>query len=120
MSHGATEVSFKNDYGKRLFVAFKRRDFSCVDECGGRWTVKGWIKLEPGETKIRQNPTGNQWFYYYAEAVDGAMWFGSSLGRVRIPAFDWCTCQGSTGDHFHVGMVRLDTVAYGGVRFVSS
>jgi len=66
MSTGMSEVTFTNSYGKKMYVAYMRRDFNCQGECGDIWDVLGWINLDPGETETRANPTNNRWDYYYA------------------------------------------------------
>ena len=123
MSHGRSSVRFTNSYGKKLFVAYIRRDFNCQAECGEPWDVLGWINLDPGETETRANPTNNQWFYYYAEAVDGAFWAGPFVANVSNDKFEKCSCLGvSVSDgpqpYYDVGMRELDTVKFGGVNFV--
>jgi hypothetical protein len=74
MGSGRSEVTFTNSYGKKIYVAYMRRDFDCQADCGDIWDVLGWINLDPGETESRANPTTNRWYYYYAEASDGAFW----------------------------------------------
>jgi hypothetical protein len=123
MSTGRSTVKFTNSYGKKLFVAYMRRDFSCQTECGAPWDVLGWINLDPGETETRANPTNNRWFYYFAEAVDGAFWAGPFVANVSNNKFEKCSCLGvivSDGPQpFHdVGMRELDTKSFGGVNFV--
>ncbi|MCA1708017.1 MAG: DUF1036 domain-containing protein [Actinobacteria bacterium] len=123
MSHGRSEVGFTNLYGQKLFVAYMRRDFGCQSECGEPWDVRGWINLDPGETETRANPTKNQWFYYYAEAVDGSYWAGPYVAEVSSDRFNKCTCLGVVVSHgpqpyYDVGMRELDTVAFSGVNFV--
>jgi hypothetical protein len=123
MSHGRPVVRFTNSYGQKLFVAYMRRDFDCQSECGRPWDVLGWINLDPGETETRPNPTLNQWFYYYAEASDGAFWAGPYAAGVSDEKFEKCSCLGisvSEGPppYFDVGMRELDTVRYGGVNFI--
>lgn len=123
MSHGRSSVSFTNSYGKKLFVAYMRRDFSCQSACGAPWDVLGWIGLDPGETETRANPTENQWYYYYAEAVDGAFWAGPFVANVSNNKFDKCSCLGVQVSHgpqpfYDVGMRELDTVTLSGVNFI--
>jgi hypothetical protein len=123
MSHGRSSVRFTNSYGKKLFVAYMRRDFTCQSECGEPWDVLGWIGLDPGETETRANPTNNQWFYYYAEAVDGAFWAGPFVANVSNNKFQKCSCLGvivSNGPqpYYDVGMRELDAVKFSGVNFV--
>jgi hypothetical protein len=123
MSHGRSSVRFTNSYDKKLFVAYMRRDFNCQSECGAPWDVLGWIGLDPGETETRANPTNNQWFYYYAEAVDGAFWAGPFVANVSNNKFEKCACLGvivSEGPqpYYDVGMRELDTVQFSGVNFI--
>lgn len=118
MGSGSDEVSFKNDYGHRMFVAYMRLDWTCQDDCGEPWEVRGWIRLEPGETKYRANPTENRWFYYYAEATDGAVWIGPFVVQVTNSKFSTCTCVGKTGSYYNAGMRELDTAKWSGVRFI--
>lgn len=117
MSHGRSQVSFRNSYGKKIFVAYMRRDFDCLADSGEPWEVRGWINLDPGETEYRANPTKNQWYYYYAEATDGAFWTGPYIVLVTNTVFQNCTGTGVTG-WWNVGMRELDTVAWSGVNFI--
>ena len=122
MSHGRSQVKFTNSYGQKIFVAYMRRDFACQD-CGDIWDVRGWINLDPGETEYRDNPTSNQWFYYYAEAVDGAFWAGPYVAEVSQNVFQKCTCLGVIVSHgpqpYHdVGFRVVDVARYSGVNFV--
>ena len=123
MSHGRSDLTFTNSYGKQLFVAYMRRDFRCQSECGDIWDVLGWIKLDPGEAETRPNPTKNQWFYYYAEAIDGAYWAGPYVANVSNNRFQKCSCLGVIVSHgpqpyYDVGMRELDAVEFSGVNFV--
>lgn len=117
MSHGRSEVRFRNSYSQKLYVAYMRRDFDCLADCGEPWNVLGWINLDPGEVEYRPNPTNNQWYYYYAEAADGAFWAGPYVAHVTDVKFQKCTCVSATG-YWNVGMRVLDTVKYAGVNFV--
>jgi hypothetical protein len=117
MSHGNTEISFKNNYGQKIYVAYMRLDHDCAADSEEPWRVKGWIGLDPGETEYRANDTGNQWFYYYAEAVDGTLWAGPYVVLVTNSKFHNCAGVGKTNWH-KVGMRILNTVQWSGVRFV--
>lgn len=124
MAHGRSSVRFTNSYGKKLFVAYMRLDFSCQSECGEPWDVLGWINLDPGETEARANPANNQWFYFYAEAVDGAFWAGPFVANVSNNKFEKCSCLGVTVSqgpqpYYDVGMRELDTVKFKGVDFIA-
>jgi hypothetical protein len=120
---GRSTVNFTNSYGQRIYAAYMRLDHACGDECGDPWDVLGWVRLEPGETKSRQNPTSNRWFYYYGEAVDGAFWAGSVTAEVTGSAFEKCTClgvivqNGNGSPYYDVGFRSLDTNNFSGVNF---
>ena len=123
MGTGHSSVSFTNSYGKKIFVAYMRLDFSCQSECGEPWDVLGWIGLDPGETESRANPTSNRWYYYHAEAVDGAVWAGPFIAEVEQPAFEKCTCLGvivddGTNPWRNAGFRQLDNAAFSGVNFI--
>jgi len=123
MPSGRSSVSFKNSYGKKLYVSYMRLDHGCGSDCGDPWDVLGWINLDPGETETRPNPTRNRWFYYYAEAEDGAFWAGPYIGNVSNAKFEKCICLGvwvSSGQqpYYDVGMRELDSKTYSGVNFV--
>jgi hypothetical protein len=124
MSSGRSDVTFTNSYGQKMYVAYMRRDFNCQNECGDIWDVLGWINLDPGETESRPNPTNNRWFYYYAEADDGAVWAGPYVAEVTQQRFEKCTCLGvlvqnggATNPYYDVGFRELDSETYSGVNF---
>jgi uncharacterized membrane protein len=123
MLSGRSDVTFTNLYGKKIYVAYMRRDFGCQSECGDIWDVLGWINLDPGQTQSRANSTNNRWYYYYAEAEDGAFWAGPYVAEVSQQRFEKCTCLGvvvSDGPQpYHdVGFRELDTATYSGVNFI--
>lgn len=125
MSTGRSEVTFTNSYGQKIYVAYMRRDFNCQSECGDIWDVLGWINLDPGETETRANPTNNRWYYYYAEAADGAVWAGPYPAELTNSRFEKCTCLGviqqngeATNPYYTVGFRELDNQTYSGVNFV--
>jgi Protein of unknown function (DUF1036) len=120
-----TSVTFTNSHGRKIYVAYMRREWDCLDLCGNRWDVLGWINLDPGETETRANSTGNRWFYYYAEGVDGAVWAGRYVAEVRQSQFRKCTCLGviiqngpATNPYHDVGFRELDLDAFSGVNFI--
>ena len=43
---------------------------------GGNWATKGWWNLSPGQETHTDVWTANRYFYFYAEAEDGAVWNG--------------------------------------------
>jgi uncharacterized membrane protein len=121
---GLPVATFTNSYGKKLYVAYMRRDFDCQSDCGDIWDVLGWINLDPGETESRANGTLNRWYYYYAEAEDGAVWAGPYVAEVSNARFEKCTCLGvavSSGPppYYDVGFRELDLQTYSGVNFIA-
>jgi hypothetical protein len=117
-----SDVNFTNSHSSRLYVAYMRRDWGCLSDCGDRWDVLGWIVLDPGQSQSRPNPTDNRWFYYYAEADDGTTWSGEYPAEVTDAAFEKCTCLGvvtSSGGspYYQVGMAVVDLDQFGGVNF---
>jgi hypothetical protein len=124
MGSGRSTISFRNSYGKKLWVAYMRLDWDCGADCGEPWEARGWVALDPGETEYRSNPTSNRWFYYYAEAEDGAFWAGPYVAGVSNSVFAKCTCIGvirsdGTSPYYDVGFRELDSKTYSGVNFVS-
>lgn len=116
------DVRFTNATADAVYVAYMYRDHSCRDACGDIWNVEGWIVLAPGQVQHRANPTGNRWFYYYAES-GSAMWHGPYGANVRLARFDKCNCLGVTVSHgpqpwYDVGMRAVDLDRFDGVRFV--
>jgi len=88
--------------------------------------VLGWIDLQPGQAESRDNATGNRWFYYYAEATDGALWNGSFPAEVSQARFEKCTCLGviqqnrpPTNPYHTVGFREIDTNQFSGVEFTA-
>jgi uncharacterized membrane protein len=119
------DVSFTNSYSTKIYVAYMRLDWGCGDECGDPWDVLGWINLAPGDTQTRANPTNNRWYYYYAEADDGAVWAGDFPADVSQERFEKCTCLGvivengpPTSPYYQVGFRELDLNEFGGVNFI--
>jgi len=120
---GRSNVTFTNSTKAKIYVAYMRLDWSCKNLCGDPWDVLGWINLNPGETQTRANPTGNRWFYYYAEG-GGAVWAGPYVGEVKQARFEKCTCLGvmvingaATNPYHKVGFRELDTNTYSGINF---
>jgi Protein of unknown function (DUF1036) len=118
-----TDVSFTNSHGTKIFVAYSRWDLACLNDCGDGWDVLGWINLEPGQTQTRPNPTGNRWFYYYAEAADGTIYNGPFLDEVKDDRFQKCSCLGVSVSHgtnpwYEVGFDELDLDEWSGVNFL--
>jgi uncharacterized membrane protein len=122
---GASTVQFTNSYTTVISVAYMRLDNACGDECGDPWDVLGWVVLSPGDSQSRANPTNNEYYYYYAEAVDGAVWSGPYVAEVTNDRFEKCTCLGvivengdPTNPYYDVGFQELDTDQFSGVNFI--
>ena len=123
MTTGLPSVSFQNSYGKLIWIAYMYRDLGCGSDCGDEWNVEGWINLQPGETQTRPNPTANRWFFFFAEAADGATWSSQQFSaEVRQEVFSKCTCLGvSAGgmNPYHlVGMETIDLQMESGVELI--
>ena len=88
------------------------RDLGCGSDCGDEWNVEGWINLQPGETQTRPNPTANRWFFFFAEAADGATWSSQQFSaEVRQEVFSKCTCLGvSSGGMNPYHLVGMETI----------
>ncbi len=118
-----TEVGFTNSHQTTIYVAYCRWDGACLDDCGDGWDVLGWIRLAPGETRTRANPTGNRWFYYYAEAEDETIYNGPFPDHVTDSEFQLCSCLGvsvsdGTNPWYNVGFDELDLDTWSGVNFL--
>jgi hypothetical protein len=119
------DVNFTNSYTAKLYVAYMRLDNACQDDCGEPWDVLGWINLDVGQSQTRPNPTGNRYFYYYAEADDGTIWSGPFPAEVTQTRFEKCTClgvivqNGNGSPYYDVGFRELDLSQFGGVNLVA-
>jgi hypothetical protein len=102
------QVRFQNNYSSPLSVAVMWWD---PDGCGsdGNWGTRGWWNLDPGQSVGTNVWTANRYFYFYAEAWDGAVWSGP-YGPVYASdaAFDSCIEIGSTADNLLLGMAEVD------------
>jgi uncharacterized membrane protein len=100
------DVHFVNGYTQRLQIAIAFKQDSC-SEYGRPWGTRGWWLLNPGQSAYVLD-TNNQFFYYYAEAVDGRLWTSDGpFVPVTQRAFDSCIDIGST-DARYVGMRQRD------------
>lgn len=122
---GASTISFHNSYPTTIYISYLRYDPACGDDCGDPWDVLGWCVLAPDQSQSRANPTSNRYFYYYAEAADGAYWAGPYVAEVTDARFEKCTCLGvlvQNGDasnpYWDAGFRELDANQYSGVNFI--
>jgi hypothetical protein len=121
---GLSRVTFTNSTPTKIYVAYMRLDYGCQDICGEPWDVLGWINLDPGETETRENPTSNQFFYHYAEGLDGRIYAGPYSAGVSSARFEKCICLGvviingpPTYPYHTVGFRELDTNQHSGVNY---
>lgn len=101
-------VSFRNNYGPRIWVAIMRYD---PNGCGqhGNWATDGWWGINFGE-QVQVFSTNNRYAAYYAKAANGIQWTGN-YGNVYIyhNAFNSCINIGSTAAYDMVKMRLIDT-----------
>ena len=70
--------------------------FYSPDTCGGEgenFEMMGWWDLEPGSCALvyaNDLEDLNRYWYYFAQAVDGATWSGPFEASVPDAAFDQC------------------------------
>ena len=100
-----------NAYPQQLYAAYM---FYSPDACGGEggnWQAIGWFAIAPGATATLYandlDDVNNRFWYYFAEAVDGAVWSGDINTYVTNAAFNICQGLGSTA-YRTVGFRELD------------
>ena len=101
-------LTFVNHYPATVSVAILWYSPGCSD--GGDWQLAGWYNLEPsqGETVFHGDLEDvNRYWYFHAEAADGAYWAGDVAHSIPDTAFDWCWDTGSTNARM-VGFRQLD------------
>jgi uncharacterized membrane protein len=87
-------LTFCNSYPAAIATAIS---FWEPDECGGPegngWHNIGWYWVDPGTCRVVYrndvDDAGRYW-YFYAEATDGAKWAGEFPTYVKNDAFDMC------------------------------
>jgi uncharacterized membrane protein len=101
-------LKFCNNYPSDVWVCILWYHPNCPD--GGNWEKKGWWHLGLGECKIAYGGSlqdVNRYWYFYAQAANGAYWAGPPQITVPHQAFDWCV-NTSSSDAFVVGLRQLD------------
>ena len=86
-------VKFQNNYSKRIFVARATVNEGMCKNFG-LMEIRGWLRLEPGETKtgiVTSTPRA----HFYARADDGRTWEAPPgphhyPGPVTDGVFNWC------------------------------
>ena len=108
------QLCFSNGYSSPLSVAVMWYSPDTCGGDGGNWETRGWWNLNPGDNVTTNVSTDNEYFYFYAEAWDGACVGGGPYGaQVSIYAFDGCIDIGTIvqdGDnpYFDVGFQQVD------------
>jgi uncharacterized membrane protein len=92
--------------------------FYSPDTCGGEgdnFEMMGWWNIEPGACALVYGDDLedlNRYWYYYADAGDGAVWSGPYGASVPLAAFDQCYGIGVIIENNHesiaIGFRELD------------
>lgn len=91
--------------------------FYSPETCGGDgrdFEMMGWWRVNPGSCVLvyaNDLEDVNQFWYYYAEADDGAFWAGPFAANVPFNAFggdQWCFGSQSTTADLRIGYRELD------------
>jgi uncharacterized membrane protein len=97
---------FMNAYPKTAWVTIM-----WYEPCeNGNFRKKGWWKLYPGQFKTvfgDDLEDVNRYFYFHAQASDGAVWSGPFTRSVSSHVFDTCEGTSATG-WFTVGYREKD------------
>jgi hypothetical protein len=103
------QLCFQNNYSSPLSIAVMWSDQDACPGDDGGWATRGWWNLSPGGSVSTNVWTANRYFYFYAEAENGAVWAGP-YGPVDCSwqAFNSCQNIGSTADTLSVGMRQED------------
>ncbi|HXW70645.1 MAG TPA: DUF1036 domain-containing protein [Methylocella sp.] len=101
-------LTFSNQYPATVSISILWYSPGCSD--GGDWELAGWYNLGTGQSMtvfFGDLADINRYWYFNAEAVDGAYWAGSVRHEVPDTAFDWCWNTGSTNER-PVGFREID------------
>jgi uncharacterized membrane protein len=99
---------FHNGYPAKIWTMITWYHPNCED--GGDWEKEGWWAIEPNgqaTVSVADLDDVNRYWYYFAQAADGAYWAGPYDIVVPNIAFDWCI-DTANSDSFTVGMRELD------------
>jgi len=105
-------LRFCNNYPSDMWVCIVWYHPNCPD--GGNWEKEGWWHLGQGKCSVVYGGNLddiNRYWYFYAEAANGAYWGGSPHVLVPPRRFDWCLNTSST-DAFSVGLRLIDVGGY--------
>jgi uncharacterized membrane protein len=98
----------RNKYPKPISVMIEWHHPNCPD--GGDWRKAGWWNVQPGAVAtVYGNDVDdvNRFWYFFAQATDGATWSGPISERVPSHAFELCASIASNMDRF-IGMREFD------------
>jgi uncharacterized membrane protein len=102
-------LTFCNSYSSAIATCIS---FWEPEECGiegDGWHNIGWYWVEPGTCRVvfENDVDLNRYWYFYAEANDGAKWDGEFPTRVKNDAFDHCNSPADS-QMFQLGFRELD------------
>jgi uncharacterized membrane protein len=105
-------LRFVNGYRTSIstMVEWHHPDCRDGDDYLGEWEKAGWWNLEPGQSAIvfgGDLADVNRFWYFFADAADGAFWAGPFEEVVPWNAFQACE-KIRTSNSFVVGMRELD------------
>jgi uncharacterized membrane protein len=107
-------LSFCNHYPAHIWVMITFYNSNC--EPDGKFESMGWWSIAPGNcVNVYNNDLAdlNPYWYYYAEAEDGAVWAGPYKVAVYDQAFDYCYRAVTQHESMRfVGMRELDIGDY--------
>jgi uncharacterized membrane protein len=89
-------LTFNNEYSAPVSISILWYSPGCPD--GGDWELAGWYNLDTGQGMtvfFGDLDDINRYWYFNAEAIDGAYWAGDVVHDVPPTAFDWCWNTGS-------------------------
>jgi uncharacterized membrane protein len=105
-------LRFCNSYPTPIWTAIS---FYSPEDCGGEglnWQNIGWYRVDPGSCAVVYandlDDVDSRYWYFYAEAEDGAKWHGDFPTQVNHwDAFNVCDGTGRTG-LVNLGFRELD------------
>jgi uncharacterized membrane protein len=104
-------LSFMNSYPSPLFICVVHYDPGCGP--WNRWLKTGWWRILPFQSLTLwngplQTPNLSRFWYYYAQADDGAYWAGADpYALITGDRFDQCW-DDESGDTWRQGLRALD------------
>ena len=103
------QLCFKNNFSSPLSVAVMWYNTQLCGGEGGNWATEGWWNINPGQETHTNVWTANRYFYFFAEAENGAVWAGNFGPVAATPQeFQGCVAIGNTQDTLSLGMRQVD------------